>query len=143
MINGDSKQPIYDNLINTFIQKVREAKGYTFEHETIVEEFLSLDEEKRALVVKGYMEAKEKVLKENCNFRLIAIGLDIAYCFGFSDDLDSRSSWLLQSCLFVRQQYKVKKIVGIVTEKNYKKEPTYDFCMIEFNEASEESRIFH
>ena len=134
----------YEHWCTTFIKAARQANTQIAEHETIAREIENLEPHIKMVIIKAFLEAKEKFSNATGNFRFVGINIETAYCFGFSDDVEQREAWLLRSCLTVYQKNShLKKIVGIAANKSQSKNPSYHFCMIDLTKETPENIAVH
>jgi len=77
-------------------------------------------------------------------FRRTVEGNGVTYCFLFQDDLrsrDYRKAMLTNMCFIARGKYQDnKKVLGIATEKKYESGFSYDFCLVDIPEWTQENQ---
>lgn len=134
----------YNEWIKSLIDAARLSSDQIIEHEIVAQEIGSIDEKIKSILFDVFLDAKANLSKESKNFRSALIN-DVMYCFGFTDDKETRQAWLIHSCLSLisKNQHKFKKFIAIATEKNTNKEHTYHFFMVDLSKDKQEPMTFH
>jgi len=134
----------YNEWIENLINAARLSSEQIIEHEIVAQEIGAIDDKIKSILFDVFLDAKANLGKASKNFRSALIN-DVIYCFGFTDDKETRQEWLIHSCLRLisQQQYNFKKLIAIATEKSTDKEHTYHFFMIDLSKEKQESMTFH
>ena len=130
----------WDSIIN------RAHTSDNREYEIIARELARPNRFERRVLSKAFFEAHKQaheITKANVYRRLLIVG-DTTYCFLFYDDVEpreTRKAMLGQMCFVARGIYSENKIViGIATEMKIRPLCSYDFCILEIPEWTEEQQ---
>lgn len=130
----------WDSIIN------RAHTSDSREYEIIARELARPNRFTRRVLSKAFFEAHKQsheLIEENVYRRLIKAG-DTTYCFLFYDDVeprDTRKTMLGQMCFVARGIFSEnKKVLGIATEMKIKPMCSYDFCLLDIPEWTEEQQ---
>lgn len=121
----------WDSIIN------RAHECGTLEYEIITRELARINRFKRRILSKVFFDAHLKAhsIDSSGLFRRIVPDDGVTYCFLFQDDpepRDCRKDMLRTICFIARGLYKQnKKVLGIATEKKIQPLCSYDFCLFD------------
>lgn len=131
----------WDSIIN------RAHEGSS-EYELIARELARPNRFQRRYLSKVFLDAHIKAHDdEKCDlFRRVLLGDGVTYCFLFFDDEEEprtkRPAMLHTICYVARGLIqKNSKVIGIATEKKIRPECSYDFCLLDIPEWTEESQM--
>lgn len=131
----------WDSIIN------RAHEGSS-EYEVIARELARPNRFHRRYLSKVYFDAHVRAHNDNTYdlFRRILLGDRITYCFLFGDDpepREKRKAMLQAICWIARGVYpQNKKVLGIATEKKIRPTCSYDFCLMDIPEWTEENQEY-
>jgi len=131
----------WDSIIN------RAHEGSS-EYEVIARELARPNRFHRRYLSKVYYDAHVRAHNDNAHdlFRRILSGDGITYCFLFIDDPEPRkrrTAMLQAICLIARRVYpQNKKVLGIATEKKIRPTCSYDFCLMDILDLTEENQKY-
>lgn len=121
----------WDSIIN------RAHEGSS-KYELVARELARPNRFKRRYLSKVFMEAHVMAHEDNVGdlFRRIMAADGVTYCFLFADDFEKlrerRQAMLASICYFARGKFQQnKKVIGIATEKKFRRICSYDFVLID------------
>lgn len=132
---------IWDSLINE-CHKGSPSSSY----EAIARELARPNRFERRVLSKHYFDAFIKADRDDTYniFRRTCISKGVTYCFLFQDDSvprDNRKAMLANMCFIARGKYQEnRKVLGIATEKKYESGFSYDFCLVDIPEWTQENQ---
>lgn len=118
------------------------------EYEIVARELARPNRFERRYLSKAFLDAHGKAHKDNRNNifrRMFPVNhLGVTYCFLFVDESaprNNRVTMLINTCYVARgKNTENKKAVGIATEKRISPECSYDFCLIDKPDWTEEDQ---
>ena len=116
------------------------------EYELVARELARPNRFHRRYLSKVFYDAQVKAHKDNTHdlFRRMLPGDGITYCFLFQDDpkpRGKRKDMLWAMCWIARGQHQQnKKVLGIATEQKIRPTGSFDFCLIDQPEWTEEDQ---
>jgi hypothetical protein len=129
----------WDSIIN------RAHEGGT-EYEHVARELARPNRFQRRYLSKTYLDAHVRAHKDDNHdmLRRMMIGEGTTYCFLFQEDpepRDGRKALLAAMCWIARGQHQLnKKVLGIATEMKIQPTCSYDFCLLEMPEWTDENQ---
>ena len=128
----------WDSIIN------RAHEGSS-EYEPIAKELARPNRFERRYLSKVYFDAHVRAHKDKKSdlLRRMLAQKGITYCFLFGDDptRKKRKAMLMAICWVARGMYQQnKKVLGIATEKKIRPKCSYDFCLLDMPEWTEENQ---
>ncbi len=130
---------LWDGIIN------KAHKGSS-EYERVARELARPDRFKRRYLSKAFFEAHVKAHNDKIHdlFRRVLLADGITYCFLFADDPEPRErriAMLSAICWIARGQYQEnRRLLGIATEMKIRPTCSYDFCLMDIPEWTEENQ---
>jgi len=130
---------IWDSIIN------RAHEG-SVEYEKVARELARPNRFERRYLSKAYVDGQIRAESDTSYdvFRRTIAGSGVTYCFVFGDDPEPRGrrrNMLLNMCWIARGTFKEnRKVIGIASEKQVRRMRSYDFCLIDLPEWTEENQ---
>jgi hypothetical protein len=128
----------WDSIIN------RAHESASLEYEKVARELARPNRFQRRYLSKAFFDARMRAHNDDIHdlFRRMYPGEGVTYCFLFQDDpepRENRKAMLGAICWIARGKYQQnKKVLGIATEKKIKPLCSYDFCLLDIPEWTEE-----
>lgn len=138
---ADEISYLWDSLINECHKASRQSI-----YETIARELARPNRFERRVLSKHYFDASIKADRDDIHniFRRTFESKGVTYCFLFQDNSiprEHRKAMLTNMCFIARGKYQEnKKVLGIATEKKYQPAFSYDFCLVDIPDWTEESQ---
>ncbi len=133
---------VWDSIINR--AHMTDSGAEKLEYEKVARELARPNRFQRRCLSKVYFDAHIQAHNDDTqdSFRRILFGDGVTYCFLFQDDpepREQRKAMLAAICWIARGKYQQnKKVIGVATEKKIKPMCSYDFCLFDLPEWTEE-----
>lgn len=130
---------LWDDIIN----RIHTCGG---RYEIIAKELARTNRFDRRYLSKAFFDAHMFAHNEikNNSFKRVLDSNSVTYCFLFLDNLlerEKRKSLLQSTCFVARGLNKQnKKVIGIATEMKISKECSYDFCLLDFPDWTDDNQ---
>lgn len=135
----DTISYVWDSIIN------RAHEGSS-EYERVARELARPNRFERRYLSKAYIDAQIRAEndKEYDVLRRLVLLRGVTYCFIFGDDPEPRArrkNMLLQMCWIARGRFQEnRKVIGIASDKKVRPTRSYDFCLIDIPEWTQENQ---